>query len=296
MLELVDLHKRYGDVVALDGATFRVGPGQLIGFLGPNGAGKTTAMRAVFSLVQPDAGTVRWRGQSITRDVLLRFGYMPEQRGLYPKMRILEQLTYFGRLHGMSKSAATQAGTRWLAELGLGERLDSELEDLSHGNQQRVQLATALLHDPELLVLDEPFSGLDPIGVEAMSEILRSKADSGAAVVFSSHQLDLVEDICEDVVIINEGRIVLDGAVRELRARSNRRYLDVEVTGDDIPWDQVIPTARVLLEDGRRTRLEVDRGVDLGAVVSGLSGRTDIDHFSFEPPSLSEVFLEAVGA
>ena len=220
MLEIIDLAKRYGNVVALDGATFTARPGRIVGFLGPNGAGKTTTMRCIFGLARPDRGEVRWAGRPVDRKTRLRFGYMPEQRGLYPRMRVGEQLGYFGQQHGLSGKAATARTGRWLERLGLADREKSKLEELSHGNQQRIQLATALVHDPELLVLDEPFSGLDPLGTATMTEVVRERAAGGVGVVFSSHQLDLVEDVCEDVVIIARGRIVASGPIDELKAAS----------------------------------------------------------------------------
>jgi len=294
VLELVHLHKRYGDVAALDGCTFQVRRGELLGFLGPNGAGKTTAMRSIFGLVRPDAGTVHWDGTAITPAVRLRFGYMPEQRGLYPRMRILDQLVYFGRLHGMAKPDAEHRALEWLERLGVAERRDGRLEELSHGNQQRIQLAAALLHQPDLLVLDEPFAGLDPLGVQAMSTILAERASAGVAVVFSSHQLDLVEDLCEDVVVINEGRIVLDGPVRELRARSPYRYLAIEVAGSAGEWVTRIPDAEVVSSGDGRALLRLDGSADLGAIVALAQEAGTVRQFSFEPPNLSEVFREAV--
>ncbi|HSG79438.1 MAG TPA: ATP-binding cassette domain-containing protein, partial [Acidimicrobiia bacterium] len=217
MLELTDLHKRYGEVVALDGASLRAERGRILGFLGPNGAGKTTAMRSVFGLVALDDGTARWDGATIDAPQRLRFGYMPEQRGLYPKMRVLDQLTFFGSIHGMTRQDAKASAGALLDELGLADRADDRVENLSHGNQQRVQLAAALLHHPDLLVLDEPFSGLDPMGADRLAEIIRERATAGTAVVFSSHQLDLVEDVCQDVAVIDRGRIVLGGTLAVLR-------------------------------------------------------------------------------
>ena len=251
-------------------------------------------MRTVFALVRPDAGSVRWKGAPIGDEQRVRFGYMPEQRGLYPRMKITDQLVYFGRLHGMAKGAATDAATAWLDRLGLADRTASRLEELSHGNQQRVQLAAALLHDPEVLVLDEPFSGLDPIGVEDMTAILSERAAAGVAVVFSSHQLDLVEDLCDDVVIINRGAIVLDGAVREIRNRSPRRYLDVEIPGAGGRWADDVEGATVIRRDGDRVRLLVSDGTHLGDVVGLAELAGTVSHFSYEPPNLSEVFREAV--
>jgi ABC-2 type transport system ATP-binding protein len=196
MLQLEGLRKRFGDVVALDGASLNASRGRILGFLGPNGAGKTTAMRSVFGLVALDGGTTAWDGSAITPTDRLRFGYMPEQRGLYPKMKAAEQVAWLGQLRGMSAPDAQEAARSWLGRLGLDERADERIERLSHGNQQRAQLAASLVHNPELLVLDEPFSGLDPMGADAMADVLRERAREGAAVLFSSHQLDLVEHLC----------------------------------------------------------------------------------------------------
>jgi ABC-2 type transport system ATP-binding protein len=294
MLEIRGLTKRYGPVTALDSASFEARRGRLVGFLGPNGAGKTTTMRCVFGLATPDAGDVRWDGMSVDAATRLRFGYMPEQRGLYPRMRVADQLAYFGQHHGLSsRDARTRAGT-WLERFGLADRAKSKLEDLSHGNQQRVQLATALVHDPELLVLDEPFSGLDPIGIATMSEVLRERAAAGVGVVFSSHQLDLVEEVCEDVVIISRGRVVAQGAIEELRAASGRRHLEVEVAGSGGAWLSATNHHTVLEHSGDRVKVLVDEDVDLDALLSAARAAGEVRRFSFEPPRLSELFMEAV--
>jgi ABC-2 type transport system ATP-binding protein len=296
MLEITDLTKRYGPVVALDGATFSVRPGRLVGFLGPNGAGKTTTMRCIFGLARPDRGTITWGGQPIERRHRLRFGYMPEQRGLYPRMKVADQLSYFAQQHGLRARDAKTATARWLDGLGLAGRAGDKLEALSHGNQQRVQLGAALVHDPELLVLDEPFSGLDPIGTETMSSILRERAAAGVGVVFSSHQLDLVEDVCEDVVIINRGRIAAAGAIDELRAASTRRHLEVEVAGNGNAWLAGRPDLTPVEQRGDIARLLAPATLDLGAVLAAASAAGEVRRFSFQPPTLSELFLEIVRA
>ena len=292
MLEVRDLSKRYGDVVALDGATFSVAPGRIVGFLGPNGAGKTTTMRAIFGLVLPDRGDVRWMDAPVGPEQRARFGYMPEERGLYPKMRVGEQLVFLAELSGLTGTSAKAAAGRWLDRLGLGDRADSRLEDLSHGNQQRVQLAAALVHDPELAVLDEPFSGLDPLGVGSLAGLLEETAASGVAVLFSSHQLDLVEDVCQDVVIIDHGRIVLAGAVEDLKAASSRRSLEVMVNGE--PWMPPLPGATVSSTRDGQVHVLVDASADLAQLLASASGAGEVTRFSFEPPSLTDLFLEAV--
>jgi ABC-2 type transport system ATP-binding protein len=294
MLEIQDLSKRYGNVVALDGATFTVRPGRLVGFLGPNGAGKTTTMRCIFGLARPDRGTVHWNGKPIDREARLRFGYMPEQRGLYPRMKVGEQLSYFAQQHGLSAGAAKAATARWLDGLGLTDRIGSKLEALSHGNQQRVQLGAALVHDPELLVLDEPFSGLDPLGIATMSAILRERAAAGVAVVFSSHQLDLVEDLCEDVAIISRGRIAAAGSIDDLRAASSRRHLEVEVEGSNAEWLDGRSDLTVVERRGDLVKLLVASDVDLPGMLAAASAAGPVRRFAFQPPTLSELFMEVV--
>jgi ABC-2 type transport system ATP-binding protein len=292
VLEVLGLTKRYGDVVALDGATFNVHPGRIVGFLGPNGAGKTTTMRAIFGLVRPDEGELRWRDNLVGQEQRSRFGYMPEERGLYPRMKVGEQLTYLARLSGLPHAEARRAGRGWLERLGLSDRRNARLDELSHGNQQRVQLAAALVHAPELVVLDEPFSGLDPLGVASLAELLAETAAGGVAVVFSSHQLDLVEDVCQDVVIIDHGAIVLDGVVEQLRAASPRRSLQVDVDGE--PWTPELPEATITSRRDGRVRMLVDGSVDLSEVLRTARASGVVTRFSFEPPSLTDLFLEAV--
>jgi len=216
-LELCGLRRCFGDVVAVDGLSFSVGAGRLFGFIGRNGAGKTTTMRIICGLLAADSGSVRWRGAPIDGSARERIGYMPEERGLYPKMRLEEQLEYFAVLHGAPRDRARAAARGWLDRLGLGDRRGACVDELSQGNQQRVQLAAALVHGPALLVLDEPFAGLDPIAAELLTEVLREQAARGVPVLFSSHQLELVEHICEAVAIIDHGRLLACGQVDELR-------------------------------------------------------------------------------
>jgi ABC-2 type transport system ATP-binding protein len=294
MLDVRGLAKRYGEVTALADVSLTARPGRLVGFLGPNGAGKTTTMRAVFGLVRPDRGTVRWNDAPIDGAKRLRFGYMPEQRGLYPRMAAAAQLRYLGRLHGMEATAADAAARSWLEELGLADRADHPVSQLSHGNQQRVQLAAALVHHPELLVLDEPFSGLDPLGVAAMSDVLRRRAAEGTAVVFSSHQLDLVEELCDDVVIVAHGRDRLAGTLDEVRAASGHRRATVRLAGGAT----AVPPPEAELIDVRDglTRLRVPAGTDARWLLDALAGDREVERFSLEPPSLSEIFRDVVGA
>jgi len=295
VLEFDGASKRFGAVTALDGCTFSVRPGRLTGFLGPNGAGKTTAMRTVFGLVELDAGVVRWRGAPIAAAERARFGYMPEERGLYPRMRVRDQLVYLGELCGRRRHDVSQNVDAWLERLGLADRARDRLDALSHGNQQRVQLIAALVNEPELLVLDEPFSGLDPLAMGAMAGLLAELTAAGATVLFSSHQLDLVEDLCEDVVIIDDGRVVRAGPLEELRTAVTQRYVDIGYRGRTPDWSTVAGAEVVSAGDGH-VRLRVDRNIDLGAVVAAIEDTTDLTSFAYQPPSLSALFREAVGS
>jgi len=293
-LELDRLSRRFGDVTALDGLSFSVPAGQVVGFLGPNGAGKTTAMRAIFGLTDLDSGSVRWAGAPVGAAERRRFGYMPEERGLYPNMPVAEQVAYIGRLHGMDARAAASAASGWLERLGVADRAASKVGSLSHGNQQRVQLAAALVHDPEMLVLDEPLAGLDPAGMDAIGEVLVERAHSGHCVLFSSHQLDLVEDLCESVAIIDHGRLVASGTVDEL-ATSGPRRLVVRVEGDrEGAWARAVPGVRVSEVNGGEVRLVLDQGADSDAVLDAARAAGRVTTFTFERRRLSEVFREAV--
>ncbi len=294
MLELDDLTRHYGDVRALDGLTFSVEPGQVFGFVGANGAGKTTAMRIVMGVDRCDSGAVRWQGQPVDADARRQFGYMPEERGLYPKMPCRRQLTYLARLHGLSKSDAADRATRWLTHLGLADRADDKLEELSLGNQQRVQLAAALVHDPTLLVLDEPFSGLDPLGVDVMSEILLERAKQGVPAIFSSHQLELVERLCDAVAIIDRGRLVASGTVADLRRRE-QPMLRVDVDAPDPHgWVRGLPGVIGAEPNGQGVLIELAADADSDALLDAARAAGRVRHFGFVEPTLAQRYREVV--
>ena len=294
MLELVDLSRSYGPTVALDGLSLQAPEGRLLGFVGPNGAGKTTAMRIGLGILEPDAGEVRWQGHPVRREEQRGFGYMPEERGLYPKMRADRQLRYLAELHGQAPREAAAAVQRWSERLGLGEQTERAVEELSLGNQQRVQLAAALLHDPPLLVLDEPFSGLDPIGTEVMSEVLRERAAEGVAVIFSSHQLELVERLCDDVAIVNRGRIVAAGSVEELRTERSQPRLRVEVDGAAGDWLSGVPGASLVGGENGVVLIELADGADDQRVLDAARRAGRVRRFEPARPTLSELFREVV--
>lgn len=299
MLELLGLKKRYGDTVALDGLSFTVREGQMFGFVGANGAGKTTAMRIVLGVLEPDEGEVLWHGSPINADTRRQFGYMPEERGLYPKMRVGEQLSYLARLHGFSKGDAERAAERWMKRLGVYERSEDKTEALSLGNQQRVQLAAALVHNPDLLVLDEPFSGLDPVGVDILSEVLLERVEAGVPVIFSSHQLELVESLCEALAIVRDGRLVSEGTVEELRSPRGQRLLQVNVRNGDGRWAKDLQAdlqGVTVVEDQTQggVLLSLDASTDEQDVLAAARDAGRVTHFGFAQRSLNELFREVM--
>ncbi|HWS50096.1 MAG TPA: ATP-binding cassette domain-containing protein, partial [Microbacterium sp.] len=256
-LQLTGITKSYGNRRVLDDITFSVASGHLTGFVGGNGAGKTTTMRIVLGLLAYDGGSVTLGGTALTPETRRSFGYMPEERGLYPKMKVLEQVAYFARLHGFSKTDATTRATELLEELGLGERLNDNIEALSLGNQQRAQIAASLVHDPEVLILDEPFSGLDPIAVDTVAGVLQERASRGVSVLFSSHQLDVVERLCDDLVIIAGGAIRAAGPREELRAQYAAPRWELESAGD-VGWLREEPGVTVIDFEGGSALFDVD--------------------------------------
>ena len=249
-------------------------------------------MRIILGVLSADAGAVRWEGRPVDEALRARFGYMPEERGLYPKMRVREQLEYFARLHGATAEAAARAAARWIQQVGVAERAEDRVEQLSLGNQQRVQLATALVHDPIALVLDEPFNGLDPVGVDVMSEVLVGRArEAGVPVLFSSHQLELVERLCDAVAIIKEGRLVARGTVDELRTGGADGTWRVEVHGAAPGWAQALPGAEVQSADDAEVLVRTD---DEQALLDAARAAGRVTRFEPVSPSLADLFREAV--
>jgi ABC-2 type transport system ATP-binding protein len=293
-LELIEVSKRYGETVALDGLSFGVTGGQMFGFVGPNGAGKTTAMRIVLGVLAADTGQVLWEGEPIGPDVRRTIGYMPEERGLYPKMRVREQLAYLAMLHGVPDADALEAAGEWVDRLGLSDRAEDTLESLSLGNQQRVQLAAALVHRPRLLVLDEPFSALDPVGVDLLSEILLEEIHTrGVPVIFSSHQLDLVERLCDAVAIIAAGRLVAAGGVADLRRQRGGRRWRVQTAADANGWDRDLPAGFRRVQDGV---FELEDGADPQQLLDAARAHGRVESFGPADVTLAELFREATAA
>jgi ABC-2 type transport system ATP-binding protein len=295
VLEVRSVSHAFGERPVLDQVAFDVAPGVLTGLLGPNGAGKTTLIRVLFGVLDPTAGETRWRGQPVSRQDRQRWGYMPQERGLYPAMPAGEQLVYLARLHGLGKADATDAARRLLADVGLADRWADRPDKLSGGMQQRLQLAAALVHDPEVIVLDEPFAGLDPVAVEELSRTLTERARAGRTVLFSSHQLDLVQDLCEDIVLIDHGREVLRGRVADLRASSGRRQLRLTLGRHDRDWLAAFPEVSVVEDRADDLRLDLPPGTDPLAVLDAARAAGHVTDFGLELPTLSQLFMAAVG-
>ncbi|HET8601982.1 MAG TPA: ATP-binding cassette domain-containing protein [Segeticoccus sp.] len=290
MFEVQDLTRSFGDHLAVDHVTFAVPAGGLTGFVGGNGAGKTTTMRMMMGILQPDAGEVRWQGAPVTRGVQRLFGYLPEERGLYPKQKVLDQLVYLGRLHGLSAAAAKRSAMGYLERFHLVDRAGDKLESLSLGNQQRVQVAAAVLNEPVALLLDEPFSGLDPEAVDSMVDLLREEAARGVPVLFSSHQLDLVDRLCDRLVILSHGRVVAAGSSGELRGRG--RLLYRLVLGGDAGWVRGMNGVHVVDVDGSVALLELLETDAADRLLAEALRRGSVRELAEQRPSLGEIYRE----
>jgi ABC-2 type transport system ATP-binding protein len=289
MLTVRGIGRSFGDHRVLDEVSFDVRPGRMTGFLGANGSGKTTTMRIVLGVLAAHGGSVSWQGQVITPQTKPHFGYMPEERGLYPKMKVREQITWLGRLHGVERTVAQRNADQLLDDLELTDRANDRLEQLSLGNQQRVQIAAALVHDPDVLILDEPFSGLDPIAVETVLDVLRKRAASGVPVLFSSQQLAIVERLCDDVVIISKGRIAASGSREELRNRHATSRYEI-VVAQDAGWVRDVPGVTILNLDGPRAVFEAEPQQVLAEAVQ----RGEVRSFTPVVPTLDEIFREVI--
>ena len=297
MLTLSNLSKRFGSLQALDRLSLSLEAGEIVGFVGANGAGKSTTMRIVMGVLAADCGTVTWKGSPVDAATRRAIGYMPEERGLYPRMKVAEQLVYLARLHGLSASAAKAAAERWTERLGLEGRRGDEVQSLSLGNQQRVQLAAALVSDPELLILDEPFSGLDPVAVDVMSQVLLERAAAGVPTLFSSHQLDVVERLCDRVVIIRSGRLVADGTIPELQATETPRWRVVVEQAAGSPPVQAaslnLPAPAVELDDAGRLVITA-AGADEQALLSAAQRLGTVRELGPVRHRLTDIFREVL--
>lgn len=293
-LVVAEITKRFRDVTAVDQLSFTVKEGSLFGFLGPNGAGKTTTMRVILGILKPDEGQVTWQGRPFDRLPRGFYGYLPEERGLYPKMRVVEHLEFLGRIHGLDRMRARRETTRWLERFELGSVSRKRVEELSKGNQQKVQVIGTMLHDPELLILDEPFAGLDPVNAGLLKEVLLEAHGKGKTIIFSSHRMDQVEEICQDIALINRGRLVLHGNLREIKKSMGRQILRLSLEGNSGFWAK-IPGLQLLEERADYLEFRLAEGVDPNHVLKEAMDAGQVIRFELVEPSLDQIFVEKVG-
>lgn len=293
-LVVTEVTKRFRDVTAVDQLSFTVREGSLFGFLGPNGAGKTTTMRVILGIIEPDEGAITWKGRPFNSMGTGFYGYLPEERGLYPKMRVAEHLEFLGRIHGLDRRTAQRETERWLERFGLGEARNKRIDELSKGNQQKVQLMGTMLHDPDLLILDEPFSGLDPVNAAMLKDVLLEAHGRGKTIILSSHRMDQVEELCQDIALINRGRLLLHGNLRQIKKSLGRQILRLSLEGNWDFWAK-IPGLQLLEERADYLEFRLDDGLDPNVVLASAMEAGQVIRFELVEPSLDQIFLEKVG-
>jgi len=293
VVELAGVTKAYESKVAVRDLSLSIDAGQMFGLLGPNGAGKTSSIRMMMGITMPDSGTIKLFGKPFERASLERVGYLPEERGLYKKMKVIEQLVFFGELHGLAAAEARKRANDWAKRLDIDEALSKKTEELSKGMQQKIQFIGALLHDPGLVVMDEPFSGLDPVNAKLLEQTLLELKDGGKAVIFSTHRMDQVEKLCDSICLINKGEAVLSGRVREIKSRYERNHIIVEFEGsDDFLKSPEIAEAKNF---SGHAEVRLKEHGDAQKLLHEASAKARIFRFELVEPSLEEIFIQTVG-
>ena len=291
------LKKRFEEVQALDGISFSVEPGVVFGFLGANGAGKTTTMRIILDILRPDEGSVTWNGSDARHIPRRTWGYLPEERGLYPRMKVLDQLVFFASLYGIPRRKAADEVRYWLTRFRVPEYADRRAEELSKGNQQKIQFIAAILHDPDVLLMDEPFAALDPVNVALLKEAFLAMRDRGKTLVFSTHQMEMVEELADSIAIIDRGRMVVGGPVQEVRRQSGRQVVRLGVAGDpDLPWLTELEGVTITRWGRDYSELRVAAGREPGSILQAALARGEsVTRFEIGDPTIEDIFIEHVG-
>jgi ABC-2 type transport system ATP-binding protein len=295
MLKAVNLRKEFATTVAVDGVSLEARNGEILGLLGPNGAGKTTTIRMILNIIQPDAGSITFDGKPFTEEVRNQLGYLPEERGLYRKNKLLNTILYFASLKGIDSPEAKRRAYKWLERFDLLSQYQQRIETLSKGNQQKVQFIISILHDPALLILDEPFSGLDPVNQILLKDILQELKRDGRAIIFSTHQMDQAEKLSDSICLINHGAMVLEGGVKEVKQRFGRNSIHLEYDGDGTFLKQ-LPFVRHANVYENYAELELGSEVSSHEILTAISSRIEVRKFEYMEPSLNSIFLKVVGS
>ena len=293
-IELQGVRKSYGDFVAVDNLSFNIEQGSVFGLLGPNGAGKTSTIRMMIGITAPDSGAIRVFGEPFQRRSLNRIGYLPEERGLYRKMKVFDQLVFMAELHGMERGAARQKAVEWCQKLDISFKLESKVEELSKGLQQKIQFIAALLHDPDFIIMDEPFFGLDPVNATLLKDVLLELKKQGKTILFSTHRMDQVEKLCDSICLIDQGKAALQGSLKEVKASYGKRNVQIEYEGNG-DFLEHNPLVSKFNNYGNYVEVRLAPGADSQALLQAVAARSRINKFELMEPSLEEIFKEVVG-
>lgn len=296
VLELIDVHKQYGDKTAVNGIRFEVGQGEIYGLLGANGAGKTTTMRMVLGLIYPDQGQIRYKGKALGQDVARRIGYLPEERGLYPKVRVSDQLIYLARLKGTPRKQAEQSLRLWLERFAIPDYYNKRVEELSKGNQQKIQFIAAVIHDPELMILDEAFSGLDPVNVELLKDTVKQLRDQGKTILFSTHRMEHVEELCRSITILHRSNTVLQGSLKKIKQSYPKERVLLGTSAEVHGLEKLACVRSINRRDyGYELYIDDARPEAARSILELALAQTDVNRFEIMEPTLNEIFIRSVG-